>query len=230
MQTILYFMLAGIHAIAFISIARLYLSERISYTLIATLTVLGLFYDNLIIGLGSFIGEGSLLKLLNSGRFYIHALVTPLLIIFAYGVLQQLLDKNKYDKIWHSAFCVLAVVMVVLGSISDIFNLTLIAKFEAGTLRYINDATHGPPIPAIITIVVMIIVGFVIWRYVGWSWLALGSIVMFVAAAVGASSNLIANIGEVVFVLAIVATDYRIHRQVASPLVIESHVTTEQFV
>lgn len=78
MLTIIYFVMAGLHAVILFFMLKLFLSNRVSYTLIATGTIFGLFYDNLIIGVGSFIGEGGLLEILNAGRFYIHVLITPL--------------------------------------------------------------------------------------------------------------------------------------------------------
>ena len=219
MFTVIYFVMAAMHAVAFYFILRLFLRERVSYTLIATLTIFGLFYDNLIIGLGNFIGEGGLLETLNAIRFYFHALITPLMIIFAYGVIRQVMGKGKNDKIWHSVFCILAVVMLALGAMTDVINLSLIPEIENGTLRYVNDASEGPPIPAIITIIVMIIVGIFMWRHASWPWLAIGSIVMFVAAALGVNNVILSNLGEVVFAVAIVTMDYRVHREEKATLV-----------
>ena len=193
-------------------IFKLFLSNRVSYTLIATGTIFGLFYDNLIIGLGSFIGEGGLLETLNAGRYYIHALITPLMIIFAYGVIRQIMGKGKYDKIWHSAFCILAVAMLAMGAMSDVINLSLVPEIENGTLRYVQEVSAGPPLPAIITIIVMIIVGVFMWRHTSWPWLAVGSIIMFIAAALGVNNVILSNLGEVVFAIAIVTMDYRVHR------------------
>lgn len=207
MQTILFLVMAGFHAVAFFFIVKLLMQNLSSYTLLAVIASSGLLYDNLIVGIGTFIGEGTLLENLNAVRFFSHALLTPLLIIFAYGVIRQLVGKGKYDRIWHSVFCILAVAMIAMG-ISDISNLSLVPLAENGSLRYINAASEGPPIPSIITIIVMIIAGLIVWRKAGWMWLAIASIIMFVMAAAGASNTSLTNIGEVIFVAGIVATDY----------------------
>lgn len=212
MLTIIYFVMAGLHAVILFFMLKLFLSNRVSYTLIATGTIFGLFYDNLIIGVGSFIGEGGLLEILNAGRFYIHVLITPLMIIFAYGVIRQVIGKGKYDRIWHSAFCILAVAMVALGVMTDVIGMSLVPELENGTLRYVHEVSSGPPLPAIITIIMMIIVGIFMWRHASWPWLAVGSIIMFVAAGAGVNNVILSNLGEVVFAIAIVTMDYRVHR------------------
>ena len=212
MQSLIFLIMSAVHAVALFFIVKLAMRNRVSYSLLASLVVFGLFYDNLIVAIGQYIGEGDLLRNLNALRFYSHAILTPLLIIFAYGVIRQLLGKGKNDRIWHSVFCLLAVGMIAMGIMADVVNLSLVPMTENGSLRYVNEASEGPPIPSIITIIVMIVVGLIAWRKVGWMWLALGSIVMFVMAAAGANNTMLTNIGEVVFVIAIVATDYRIHR------------------
>lgn len=213
MQTIIFLGMAVLHGIALFLIAKLFLKNKKSYTLLATFAIAGLFYDNLIVGIGRFIGEGSLLETLNAGRFYSHAIVTPLLIIFAYGVIRQTVAKGQYDRILHSLFCLLAVAMIAMSVMSEIINLSLVFLVENGVERYVNAASEGPPIPSIITIIVMIIAGIYIWRKVGWAWLALGSIVMFVMAGAGVNNTLLTNIGEVVFVTVIVMTDYAIQQE-----------------
>ncbi|WP_426186037.1 hypothetical protein [Microbacterium sp. TWP3-1-2b2] len=54
---------------------------------LALLVVLGLVYDNTVIGLGTMIGEGAALEGLNSARYWMHALLTPLLVLVAWHVL-----------------------------------------------------------------------------------------------------------------------------------------------
>lgn len=213
MLTPLFFLMALIHLISSFFILRLLGRNRKSYTLIAAATIVALTYENSVVALGSFIGEGTFLELLNTGRFYLHALLMSLLIIFAFGVARQIGIRWAQGKIAHALFCILATVLVLFAIQRDIINLSLVAEIEQDTLRYVNADSAGPPIPAILTIIVMAIIGGFVWRKIGWPWLAVGSIIMFVAAGAGASILALSNLGEVIFVIAIVATDYRIHRQ-----------------
>lgn len=159
----------------------------------------GLAYDNLIIALGAFIGEGDFLKSLNAGRFAVHALATPLLTIFAFGILRSAGLGWAQGKIWHAGICLFATALVGLGVFNDIIRLELAPRTLADTFRYVNVAVKGPPIPSIVTIVVLIVMGIFLWRKTGWQWLAVGALVMFVAAAAGTGERIyIANFGEAV--------------------------------
>ena len=53
------------------------------------LVLAALVFDNLIIGIGKFIGDGPLLEGLNLARFWIHAFVTPVLAAWALHALRR---------------------------------------------------------------------------------------------------------------------------------------------
>jgi len=154
----------------------------------------------LIIGIGSFIGEGSLLKTLNAGRFYVHGILTPTMMIFGFGILRKAGIKWAQNKTVHIVVCVFATLLIALGAYSDILRLDLHAKIVANVLRYLNEGgMKGPPIPAILTIIFLIITGISLWRNTGWIWLAVGAIAMFIAAGAGMGDMFyIGNLGEVI--------------------------------
>lgn len=56
---------------------------------IPLLVIAALVYDNLIIGIGRWIGEGALLEGLNLARFWIHAAITPLLVAWALHAIRR---------------------------------------------------------------------------------------------------------------------------------------------
>lgn len=53
------------------------------------LVLAALVYDNFLLGIGRFIGEGPLLEGLNYGRFYVHAAVTPVLVAWGLHTLRR---------------------------------------------------------------------------------------------------------------------------------------------
>lgn len=170
-----------------------------AYLWLLLAVLVGLTYDNLVIAIGSFVGESDLLKTLNAGRFAIHALVTPLLAIFGLGILRSAGLGWAQNKVWHAVICIFATALVGLGAFTDIVRLELAPRALADTLRYVNVAVKGPPIPSILTIIALIVMGVFLWRKTGWQWLALGALVMFVAAAGGTGDRIfIANFGEAV--------------------------------
>ena len=182
--------------------------KRDNYVLLLLLVLAGLFYDTLVIGIGKFIGEGDLLKTLNAGRFYVHALLTPAMMIFGFGVLRKAGVKWAQGKTAHIVICVITTLLIALGAYSDILQLDLQTKTVADTLRYINEGgMKGPPIPAILTIIFLIVAGILLWRNTGWMWLAMGAILMFIAAGAGMGDMFyIGNLGEIILGFANVAT------------------------
>jgi hypothetical protein len=196
MLTALYLILSG----CFVFLVWQALKMKGSYALLLLLVLAGLFYDTLIIGIGKFIGEGDLLRNLNAGRFYVHALLTPTMIIFSFGALRKAGVKWAQSKTAHIIICVITTLLIGLGAYSDILQLDLQTKIVADTLRYVNEGgIKGPPLPAILTIIFLIFAGISLWRNTGWMWLAIGAILMFIAAGAGMGDLFyMGNVGEVI--------------------------------
>lgn len=205
MLTILYFIFIAV--LGFFTWQALG-QKRTSYTWLLLIVLFGLMYDNVMIALGSFIGAGSLLKTLNSGRFVIHAFVTPTMMIFGFGVVRKAGVKWAQGKTAHILVCIATTLLITLGVYTDILLLDLQPRDVFGTLRYANEGgIKGPPLPAILTIIFLIIAGISLWRNTGWKWLALGALFMFIAAAMGMGDMVfISNLGEVVLGVANVLT------------------------
>lgn len=204
MLTALYLILSGCFVFLVWQAAKI----KGSYALLLLLVLAGLFYDTLIIGIGKFIGTGDLLKTLNAGRFYVHALLTPTMMIFGFGVLRKAGIKWAQGKTAHIILCVITTLLIGLGAYSDILQLDLQTKTVADTLRYVNEGgMKGPPVPAILTIIFLIVAGISLWRNTGWMWLAIGGILMFIAAGAGMGDLFyIGNLGEVILGFANVYT------------------------
>ena len=205
MLTALYLILSVLFVVLVWQVSKM---KRDNYVLLLLLVLAGLFYDTLVIGIGKFIGEGDLLKTLNAGRFYVHALLTPVMMIFGCGVLRKAGVKWAQGKTAHIVLCVITTLLIGLGAYSDILQLDLQTKTVADTLRYVNEGgIKGPPIPAILTIIFLIVAGISLWRNTGWMWLAIGAVVMFIAAGAGMGDMFyIGNLGEVILGFANVAT------------------------
>ena len=210
MLSAVFLIISLIHLLFVVLAVRLYVRNRSIYTALAAMVMIGLFYDNFIVGIGSSLGEGSLLRGLNWWRFAIHALVTPVLIMFAIATAQRLHIRWAQSRTAFAIFGLLTLLLILWGVYMDIIKLSLTAVQEAGTLRYIHVESAGPPIPAIMTVIVMIVVGgFVWWRH-KWAILCIGSSLMFILAGAGASILILSNIGEVLFAGAILWTDYKL--------------------
>jgi hypothetical protein len=194
---IAYFLaVAAIQIFLLFVLFRLWRSSRSTYTIFPLIVIAGIIYDNLIIGFGSFIGEGELLKALNVPRFAIHAFFTPMIMIFAFGVARRVGIGFAQSKGWHTAICVLALLMVFLGIYEELFKMNLVPIAEAGTLRYKNQPS-SPPIPAIVTIIVVMVLAIFVWVKTKKPWYFLGTLLMFILAPMAAKFIWAGNLGEI---------------------------------
>lgn len=170
------------------------------------LTVFALAYDNFAIGLGRVIGESDLLRSINTPRFVMHALFTPLMIPFALYLGRNANINWTKRPLTLILFGTLTLAMIALGVMVDIINLDLIFEPEGDIIRYGNEFAVGPPIPAIIAILVLIAVGGFIWRHQKWVWMFVGGIVMFIASAGGSTFGVFTNFGELILVITLILT------------------------
>lgn len=208
MLTILYIVFVAAFAYLTWQSVGVYRSKRSSYALLLLIVLAGLAYDTLIILIGRFIGAGDLLKTLNAGRYLVHGLATPAMIIFGFGILRNAGVKWAQSRTTHIVVCVATTLLIALGVYEDVLALDLQTKTVMDTLRYTNEGgMKGPPIPAMLTIVFLIVAGISLWRKTGWWWLAAGAIFMFIAAGAGMGDMFyIGNLGEVVLGLGNVLT------------------------
>lgn len=213
MSSSIFILLAIGHLLFFALCLRQWQRSRSLMTLALALVLFGLFFDNAVVATGRFLGEGAMLLELNRWRFILHALLTPLLIGYGVHLASRLGVMWVRKTAVYTTLLLLMVSLIGLGVYEDIFNLTLVAEQEAGTLRYVNASSEGPPIPAILVIIVMIVLGAAIWRSQGWPILCLGSVLMFIFAAAGASNVLLANIGELFFAIGLIWTELRFATQ-----------------
>jgi hypothetical protein len=200
MLTVLYIVFVAAFAYLTWQSVGVYQSKRSSYALLLLIVLAGLAYDVLIILLGRFIGAGDLLKTLNAGRYLVHGLATPAMIIFGFGILRNAGVKWAQSRTTHIVVCVVTTMLIALGVYEDVLALDLQTKTVMDTLRYTNEGgMKGPPIPAMLTIVFLIVAGISLWRKTGWWWLAAGAIFMFLAAGAGMGDRFyIGNLGEIV--------------------------------
>jgi hypothetical protein len=191
-----------------------------------------LFYDNLRIGIGRFVGPGDLLYALSVPAFAWHWSMLPLLVIAA-GSVARLAGLGWARHKWvMGAFCVAAVALSA-HDIPKIFSMDLRVGCLADTVRYTTSVTAAQvcpggeqfqgaasPLVAIVTNVIVLGVGIALWVQRRWPWLAVGSAAMFVAAGAFARSPWslsIANFGEICVTLGFIATCVHFARTRGAP-------------
>lgn len=173
------------------------------------LVVAGLTYDNGLLALGKVLGEGSLLESLSLGRFWIHALVTPLLVLFAWHAAKRSGVGWAATPPAAAAAVGATVALIILELVTVVLPLEVEARREYGVVSYTDvSSADGPPLMVLFVAAALIVGGFVVWRRQGWPWLLVGAGLMTIGSAVEVpvESGAATNAFELVLLTAIVAT------------------------
>ena len=155
--------------------------------LLTALVCFGLFYDALIIALGSFLGEGALFLFLSRLRFVFHGALIPLLFaICAYAL--------GFNKRWKTIVWIFTGLLIVLG-IAEGFATELSVQRVAEVLRC--KAGDGTPawataVSSILsygTVIPLIVAGIVVWIKQKTPALFLAGFLMFAFSALGPATG-----------------------------------------
>ncbi|MGA3561493.1 hypothetical protein [Melissospora conviva] len=180
-------------------------------------------YENAVLGLGRWIGEGELLSDLNAPRFIGHALLTPLLIVWGFVLLRR--QQVAWTLRTPAAVSVglITAALVAYGVNHDIVHLALAPEQWQDTLRYANDnAPAGPPLTAILTGLALIVAGAQLWIESRAVNLVVASSVMAMVAGLAGFFPVLGNLGELVLMagilsaLSVHASSTRVRRAVVS--------------
>lgn len=181
-------------------------SRKITLFLIL-LPIIGLIYDNAVIALGRFMGESDALYLLNQGRYLLHVIITPMLIAASVALADQAGVGWTKKRMAHALFGLLTLALILAG-LASFVRFEYAPEWFGNTLRYVETAVSGPPIPSIITIIVIMIIGIFIWRKISWPWLFAGGLIMFIGSAIPPSvvGPIVGSGSEVILLASLLAT------------------------
>jgi len=176
-----------------------------------------LVWDNAVVAAGATIGDGPLLIALSWPRFIGHAVLTPVWILTGFEYARRagaprLQGRGSVIFQW-----ALYLAMVALGVVRSVVLLRFEPVTQGDLFYYTNGGGFpGPPIPALVMVIVVIAAGLVLLRGRGWPWMLVGGVAMFIAAAIPVSvaGFLVSNGGEVALSLALVATEQFLQRDV----------------
>ncbi len=155
--------------------------------LLTGLVSFGLFYDALIIALGSALGQGALFMLLSRLRFVFHGALIPLLFAICACAL-------GFNKTWKTIVWIFTGILIVLG-IAEGFATDLSVQQVAGVLRCTSgEGTPGwaKAVSSILsygTVVPLIIAGVVVWIRQKTPALFLAGFLMFAFSALGPATG-----------------------------------------
>ena len=214
MISIVFLLYALSHIALFRWALHLFLQHRHPATVPLLIVLFGLVYDNAVLAGGAWIGHGELLERLSVPRFFMHAFGTPLLMLSAVGLVQRSGVNWARSGMVVGGVAALTLAMIAVGVEADMLQLDLVAKDPAGVVSYGNASTVGPPIAPLVTIVILITAGVIVWWHNGGPWLLAGAVAQLAAAAIGDAIVIIGNLGELVLLAGLIVTDAKLSNSV----------------
>src|SRR5690606_16202448 len=188
-----------------------------SLTSIAYLIIIGLALDNVVAASGRFIGEGSLLRHLNLICYWLHAFLTPTLVLFSLGVLRSAGVKGMQSKPALYGAILLTGALIGLEVATVTWGMELKPKMESGVLRYVPaDSSGGSGIMVMLVTVVLVVAGAILWKKTQWRWMFIGAAAMAVGSLVPipAHRSTVMNGLEFVLLTTLVATKWHQDSQI----------------
>ncbi|GAA1611390.1 hypothetical protein [Actinoplanes couchii] len=162
MLTVLFGSIAVAEAVVLGLVIALHRRRPDTASLLPAAVILALIWDNAIVATGTAIGAGDTLRALSYPRFVAHALLVPLLIPVGVALCRAHGIRFLSNRPVRAASTTLTVTLIAVGLWQDVRTLDLQPMSYAGTLRYTNEAAHGAPIPAVATILVLIVLGAIL--------------------------------------------------------------------
>lgn len=213
MDTILFFAFSAAYLALFIWGSALTARRgRVDAAAIPLLIIAALVYDNTVKAAGQWIGEGPLLEGLSLARFWIHAIVTPLLAVWAWHVCRRTGVRWASTRTSAVVAVLYAVVLIVIEYITVLSGLRLEAREEYGVLSYGSaESPNGPPLMVLLVVAALLVAGIVAWMRHKTPVLLIGTILMTIGSAVPIpmESGAITNAFELALLTSIVWTTAR---------------------
>ena len=179
---------------------------KVSDSAILLFILVGLIYDNFMLGFGSqFFQEGTTFLVMSVPRYLMHGLFTPLLIVQVALSCYRLNVPGYRSRGVLTMWGATAFIAIFIGLVADV-GLELGFTTIGGVWSYKPISELGPPLAEIITVVSMIAMGIQLTRFVRWPWVLVASSVMFYIAAFYNSNGVLANLGEQILLSGCVAT------------------------
>ncbi|GAB3804842.1 hypothetical protein [Virgibacillus kimchii] len=209
METFIFFALGIGYICLFIWV--LFLSRThglFSLTNVLLLVIIGLIYDNFIIALGRYIGEGNTLESLSYVRFWLHALFTPTLILFAWSICFKSDLSWAKKAYWKVLASLITVGLILYELITSVRGLELEPNWENGVLTYDSAGQAAGPFMVIAITLVLGIVSVIFIVKFHYYWLFIGILLMVLGSILGIwlKYSPLMNILEFVLILSLVLT------------------------
>lgn len=182
--------------------------KQIDFSFVLLFVIFGLIYDNFVLSIGRFIGQGKLLANLSYLRFWFHALFTPMLIIFVWQISKNLRLKWANSEISKVTIFLLTLGLIIYQWYQSIRQLKLKASWERDVLLYESAVEQNIPFMVLITTVIVGWIGILLWKHQKFYWLFIGTAIMIVGSALSIwfKNSPIMNLFELLFIVSLLLT------------------------
>ena len=154
------------------------------------LVVIALIYDNAVLAMGNLLRKGHLLEVLSYGRFWLHGLFTPMLILFSLFVMRESgisFTRKKWATYLFGLFWLVALVVEYKVNLRG---LKLSPQEAYGVLSYASlHEASGPPLMILLVFVALFIAAITLAWKKKWWWMLVGAIMMTIGSAVPVEVN-----------------------------------------
>lgn len=214
MDTFLYFLYTLLYTALLIwGLYGIRKQELAKWSSVIYIVILPLIYDNLILATGKWIGEGELLESLNFSRFCLHALITPLLVMYSIGTLRESGIEWAKKKWLVIVGLIYTIGLMVLEFSVEVVGLEIEVVKEYGVVSYSNvEEATGPPIMVLLVTLILIVASAIIWKKTKWPIFFIGAVVMTIGSAVpfNIESGALTNAFELFLIFTLIWTKRRL--------------------
>jgi hypothetical protein len=207
--TLVYIVYATAQAALAVWAFILWRKDRSAGALALLLPIAAVWYDNLIIALGVYVGAGPTLEALTVPRFVGHSLFTPIWIVAAVSFALRAGAFVGHERLFVIGSWVLYGAMVVVGLLNEVVFFKGELVTEGDAVYYTNvGRLFTPPPPSLTMLVVVLICGaIVLWR-TRWPWMLLGALPVPLSQSLSGDgvAFLFINSGEIIMSASLVAT------------------------
>lgn len=219
MDTFLFFLYAI--GYIFLFIWTILLAKRNRWLVSANvliLVILALLYENAVVTLGRYVGVGTILENLNGIRYWLHALFTPFLVLFALNTLQRAGVSWSKNRLVQWIVSLLIVGLMGFEILTNVLGLELKSKWKYGVLSYENVQESGLPVMVMIVTALLLIASIIIWKKAHWPWFFVGTTLMIVGSFLTfLKSGAIINGFELLLITSLVWTKRYQDQEVMTP-------------
>lgn len=210
MYTALFWFQTAMHVLLVIWLVRIYRQTGLLTAAVLIIPQAGLVWDNGVVAAGTLVGIGDTLKALSWPRFWVHWLFGTWLIIACGAVLRLAGVRWALTRAGMLVFCLLTVALMIYD-LPHFFRDQLYPVCEKGLIRYSTFVApdrlcfegqaltprSAPPIPSILTCLIVIATGAVLLVRRRFAWMLLGGVVMLLTASPPGMKYKLDNLGEV---------------------------------